>query len=291
MKRYLIPTIIILVLVTGLLLGCDNVPPSEPASTQTPTTTESQAEIEALKEELNRLREQKKTEILQQAEAYYAIVKLLPAKSSGEVKFVTGDEMVEAFAEQLKASSKLWSLIKATEDPYLISIGKPDEWGRIPVRYSHVRNYAEGKYRELMSEYYSQQYIDDQLSMLEQSMEKLPLQKTEEETKGKAVVNPEVEEITPKPKLDITVVIEYEGKWAYQVTTISSWSWVWYGSFSGNKSKVYENIQLPFHCRARKSDEGTASLVVKIIYNGQVVAQDTAIGKDDEAYVFWEGPH
>lgn len=286
MKRYLIPILIISVLVSVFLLGCSSVPSSEPTSTQTPTTTESQAQIKALQEELKRLREQKRAEILQQAEAYYAIVKLLPAKSSGEVKFVTGDEMVEAFAEQLKASSKLWSLIKATEDPYLISIGKPDEWGRIPVRYSHVRNYAEGKYRELMSEYYSQQYIDDQLSILEQSMEKSPAQKTEE----KAVVNPEIEESTPKPKLDITVVIEYEGKWAYQVTTTSSWSWVWYGSFSGNKSKVYENIQLPFHCRAQISDEGTSPLVVKIIYNGQVVAQDTAIGKDDEAYVFWEGP-
>lgn len=282
MKQYLISVTTISVLVSVFLLGCGSVPPSEPPSTQTPTTTELQTQVETLQEELNQLREQKRAEILQQAEAYYAIVKLLPAKSSGEVKIVTGAKMVEAIAEQLKASGKLWNLVKATEDPYLISISKPDEWGRIPVRSSYIRNYAETKYRELMSQYYSQQYIDDQLSILEQSMEK-----AEEKV---VTPKPEIEESTPKPKLDITVVIEYEGKWAYQVTTTSSWSWVWYGSFSGNKSKVYENIQLPFHCRARKSDEGTASLVVKIIYNGQVVAQDTAIGKDDEAYVFWEGP-
>ena len=272
MKQYLIAVIIISVLVSGLLLGCDS-------------EADLQTEIDTLRSEIEQLKEQEKAENLQQAEAYYAIVELLPVQSSGEVKIVTGDEMVDAIAEQLRASGVFWGLIKATEDPYLLSICQPNEWGQVTCSYSHVRNYAEGKYRELMSQYYSQQYIDDQLALLEQ-----PMETVEDKVEEKAVVNPAVEESTPKPKLDITVIIEYEGKWAYQVTTTSSWSWVWYGSFSGNKSKVYENIQLPWHCRARKSDEGTVPLVVKLLYNGRVVAQDTAIGQDDEAYVFWEGP-
>ena len=52
MKRHLIPIIIASVLVSLLLLGCSSVPPSEPASTQTPTTTELQTQVEALQEEL-----------------------------------------------------------------------------------------------------------------------------------------------------------------------------------------------------------------------------------------------
>ena len=288
MMRYLIPIVIALVLVSVFLLGCGSVPPSEPASTQTPTTSELQAEVETLQEELNRLREQKKAETLQQAEAYYAVVQYCSAGSSGEVTIKRAT--AEDIAEILTASGQFWGLIRATEDAYLLSKCQPQgEWHITPCSCSQVKGYAEEKYRELMSEYYSQQYVDDQLSILEQSMEKSPAQKTEEETEEKAVVNPEVEESTPKPKVDITVVVEYEGKWVYQVTTTSYWSFVWYGG-SGNTSKVFENIRVPWHYRAQISDEGTGPLVLKILYNGQVVAQDTAIGQDDIAYVFWEGP-
>jgi len=296
MKRYLIAVIIISVLVSGLLLGCD----SEPASTKTPTPAELQTEIETLRSEIEQLKEQERAEILQQAEAYYAIVGFFvggsSASSSTEKPTAGISEptsiqplTVEAIVSSLTTSSQLWGLVKATEDPYLISTCQPNEWGQIPTSYSYIKDYAEGKYRELMSEYYSQQYIDDQLSMLEQSVEKSPVQKVEEETEEETVVvNPEVEEITPKPKVDITLVVEYKGKWVYQVTTTSSWSWVWYGR-SGNESKVFENIRVPWYYRAQISDEGTDPLVVKIIYEGQVVAEDTAIGKDDIAYVFWEG--
>lgn len=95
--------------------------------------------------------------------------------------------------------------------------------------------------------------------------------------------------ITLRPKVDITVVVEYEGRWAYQATSSSSWSFVWYGR-SGNENKVFENIQLPWFYRAQIDEEGTGSLVVKLLYNGQVVAQDTAIGKGGIARVLWEGP-
>ena len=65
---------------------------------------------------------------------------------------------------------------------------------------------------------------------------------------------------------------------------------VWYGR-SGNENKVFENIQLPWFYRAQIDDEGTGPLVVKLLYNGQVVAQDAAIGKGGIARVRWEGPH
>lgn len=399
MKRYIIPTIIVLVLASGVIAGCSGVPSSEPTSTQTPTTSELQAQVEALQEELNQLREQKKAETLRKAEAYYAVVQYCSAGSSEEVTIKRAT--AEDIAQILTASGQFWGLIRATEDAYLLSKCQPQgEWHITPCSCSQVKDYAEGKYRELMSEYYSQQYIEEQLALLEHSMEESAIRESEEKVvinnlpftytgKGngrtpafwnRPSVSPEVQYkltftttwdgdisitwyredtlrglkpnlitmlvwrstgvsfglpeqveagktyeyifnwsnsaqnalflnienapvdgewtitvsqmdfVIPKPELDITLVIEYEGKWAYQVTTTSSWSFVWYGLFSGNKSKVYENIQLPWHCRARKEDEGTDPLVVKLLYNGEVVAQDTAVGEDDEAYVFWEGP-
>jgi hypothetical protein len=269
MKRYLIAIIIISMLFSGLLPGCDS----------------KQTEIDTLRNEIEQLKEQDKAKILKQAEAYYAIVKLLPAKSSGEFKIVTGDEMTEAIAEQIKASGKLWSLIKATEDPVLISECQPEGWlNQIPRSSSYIRSYAESKYRELMSKYYSQQYIDEQLSMLGQITEK-----TVADVITPKTPKPEVEEIIPKPKLDITVVIEYEGKCVYQVTSSTSWGSFW-RTGSGNTNRVYENIQLPFHCRAEKYKEGDGTLVLQLLYNGEVVAQDTAIVGDDEAWVYWLGP-
>jgi len=95
---------------------------------------------------------------------------------------------------------------------------------------------------------------------------------------------------TPRPKVDVTVVVEYEGHWAYQVTSSSHWPAVVWSGRTGNKSEVYDNIQLPWFCRAHISDEGASPLVLKILYNGQVVVQDTAIGKDDEVMVGWDGP-
>lgn len=387
MKQYLIAVIIISVLVSGLLLGCD----SEPASTQTPTTTELQTQVETLQEELKQLREQKKAEILQQADAYYAIVKACSAKSSGEVTIKRISEV--DIGQILKDAGEFWGLIRATEDPYLLSKCQPQgEWHITPCSCSQVKSYAEGKYRELMSEYYSQQYIDDQLSILEQSMETveekaivntLPFTYTGKgngrtpafrgsrgdviqckltftttwdgdisitwyrEELEFALLKPrlitmqvwqstgisfgfpdsveagktyeyifnwnnsheavylnienvpadaewtitvsQMDVATPKPKVDITVVVEYEGRWAYQATSSSSWSFVWYGR-SGNENKVFENIQLPWFYRAQIDEEGTGPLVVKLLYNGQVVAQDTAIGKGGIARVRWEGP-
>ncbi len=98
--------------------------------------------------------------------------------------------------------------------------------------------------------------------------------------------------VTPKPPpWDITLVIEYDGEYAYQSTTGTSWGISWVGVLSGNYSKVMENIQKTIHFRARKEDGGVSPLVLKIIFNGEVVAQDTAIGEDNEAWVYWEGPH
>ena len=95
---------------------------------------------------------------------------------------------------------------------------------------------------------------------------------------------------TPRPQIGITLVVEYDGEFAYQSTTGSSWGISWRGVLSDNYSKVMENVQLPRHWRARKHDGGVNPLVLKIIYEGQVVAEDTAIGEDDEAWVYWEGP-
>jgi hypothetical protein len=97
--------------------------------------------------------------------------------------------------------------------------------------------------------------------------------------------------VTPKPKVDITVVIEYDGRWMHQSTT-GSWGSYWTDG-SGNTSRVFEiqNPGVERHWRARKLDAGTSPLVLKIIYEGQVVAEDTAIGEDNEAWVYWEGPH
>jgi len=405
-KPHLIPIIIISVLVSGLLLGCD----SEPKSTQTPTNSELQTQVETLQEELKQLREQEKAETIQKAEAYYAIVEFYvggsSASSSTEKPTAGISEptsiqplTVEAIVSSLTTSSKAWGLIKATEDPYLISTCQPNEWGQMPVSYSYIKNYAEGKYRELMSEYYSQQYIDNRLYILEQARQESADQAAKEEAERMAAINnlpftytgkgsgrtpsfwtpsgssnyqykltlttawdgdisinwyqedtsgtksslitmqasqvwqstgisfgfpdsveagkiyeyifnwnksnqvvffditnvptdgewtltvSQMDVVTPRPKVGITLVVEYEGRWSYQ----QKGSFVWYGR-SGNETKVFESIGLPWHYWAQISDEGTSPLVVKILYNDEAVAQDTAIGKDDVAYVFWEGP-
>ena len=94
-----------------------------------------------------------------------------------------------------------------------------------------------------------------------------------------------------RPQIPITFVVEYDGEWAYQSTyKQNSWGISWAGVFSGNYSKEWETVQIPRHWRARKEDGGSGSLVLKIIYEGQVVAEDTAIGEDNEAWVYWEGP-
>lgn len=100
----------------------------------------------------------------------------------------------------------------------------------------------------------------------------------------------QVDTPSPRPKVDITVVIEYDGRWMHQSTT-SSWGSYWTDG-SGNTSRVFElqNPGVERHWRARKLDAGTSPLVLKIIYNGEVVAEDTAIGEDNEAWVYWEGP-
>ena len=263
---------------------------------------------------------------------------------------------------------------------------------------AHVRDYAEGKYTELMSKYYSQQYINDQLALLEK-----PTETVEEKVVEKAIVNTlpftytgkgngrtpafkfpsqtpsyqckltftttwdgdismtwyledlskmnppfvvpvqiwrstgisfglpdsveagktyeyifnrkstsnayfleignvptdgewtitvsQMDTPTPRPQIGITLVVEYDGEFAYQSTYDgNSWGISWAGVFSGNYSKVWENVQIPRHWRARKEDGGSSSLVLKIIYNGEVVAENTAIGEDNEAWVYWEGP-
>ena len=106
--------------------------------------------IETLQDELNQLKEQKKAEILQQAEAYNAIVKLCSARSSEppSIQRITP----EAIAESLKASGEFWNLITATGDPQLISLCQPNEWGRT-CSCSQVRDYCEAMYKKLMAEY------------------------------------------------------------------------------------------------------------------------------------------
>lgn len=89
---------------------------------------------------------------------------------------------------------------------------------------------------------------------------------------------------TPKPEVDITVVVEYEGKWNGELRGGSGIV------TSGNQSLVGENIEVPVEYTARKMDGGASPLVLKIPYNGQVVAQDTAMGEDNEASMFWERP-
>ena len=156
-KRYLIPTIIIFGLISGQLIACNSV-----TTSQKPTTAELQAEIERLRNELNQQREQKKAELLKQAEAYNAIVIFCSVNSSGAttIQRVTA----EAIAEQLKASSKfqneLLSLIGATRDPVLISRTQPQKQDGllpvIPVSLSYIKDYAQTKHKELIAEYNNQ---------------------------------------------------------------------------------------------------------------------------------------
>lgn len=185
MKRYLIAVIIIPVLVSGLLLGCDSVPPSEP------TNSELQAQVETLQEELNQLREQEKVKALKQAGTYYAILEFCAIGSSGAsgIQILTAD----AVTNTLKASGAFWGLIKATEDPYLLSKCQPQgEWNITPCNCAQVKAYSEGKYTELMSKYYSQQYIDEQLYKLEQARQESAAQAAQaakEEADRKAAID------------------------------------------------------------------------------------------------------
>ena len=129
MKRYLIAVIIISMLVSGLLLSCD----SKSASTETPTSEELQSEVETLRSEIEQLKEQDKAKILKQAEAYYAIVRWGSASSQVTIH-------ADPIAQMLGASGQFWGLIQATEDPYLLSICKPEgeEVKVVTCSYSHV---------------------------------------------------------------------------------------------------------------------------------------------------------
>lgn len=58
MKRYLIPIITILVLASGLLIGCDSVPSSEPTVGQESSSPESQQRISDLEQQIQLLNQQ-----------------------------------------------------------------------------------------------------------------------------------------------------------------------------------------------------------------------------------------
>lgn len=237
MKRYLIPILIISVLVSVFLLGCSSVPSSEPTSTQTPTTAESQAEIEALKEELNQLREQKKAEILEGAEAYYAILEFCAAGSSepSGIRRATA----ESVAEVLKACGEFWGLIKATKDPELISRCQPQgEWHLTPCRCSQVKDYCWSMYKKLIAEYNELQLPGGQLII-----PRPPAEKTEEQ-----VVDPLPFTYTGKGEGRTPVFkLEKESlRWPtkYKLTFTTTWdgniSITWYG-IANNIKRIYRS--------------------------------------------------
>lgn len=406
MKQCFMVILATIVLTSIWLSGCgvsDNYMPNDEVQQK---QQELEAQVKALQEELRQLKEQKKNETLQQAETYYEIIKFAGSRSPTTIKAVSSIT-VEEIGKSLAANSKMWSLVEATEDSVLMSRCQPEgEWNWIPCSGVYLKDYAEVKYRELMSEYYSQQYIDDQLYILEQAREESiaqAAQAAKEEAERKAAIDnlpvtyarkgsgrtptfwtlsgssnqykltlttgwdgnisinwyqedtsgtgsslitlkanqvwrstgisfgfpdaveagktyeyifnwnqsqkavffditnvptdgewtitvSQMEPTTLRPLIDITLVVEYDGEFAYQSTTSSTWGISWRGVFSDNYSKVMENIQIPIHFRARKEDGGDNPLVLKIIYEGQVVTEDTAIGEDDEAWVYWEGP-
>lgn len=150
MKRCLIPILIILVLASGLLIGCSG----EPSATPELTPAELQAEVKVLRDDLNQLRSQiraeKRASILKQADAYNAVVKFISDKNP---KPIASANMTNV-QKTLQDEGKLWSLIKATGDPVLISSSQPQGvWNAIPVTRSSIKDYAEAKYQELMAEY------------------------------------------------------------------------------------------------------------------------------------------
>ena len=58
MKRHIIPILIILVLISGFLLGCSGVVPSETASTESKSIAEYQQQMRELQQQVNELSEE-----------------------------------------------------------------------------------------------------------------------------------------------------------------------------------------------------------------------------------------
>jgi len=152
MKRYLIILLALVILTTMYLSSCgvsDDVIPKEKYD-------ELQQKQEELQYELNQIKEQKRADILQKAQSYNAIIQFCSEQRPEEIKAVH-NLSAEEIAKGLQANSKLWSLIKATEDAELISTCQPrGEWVRVQCSYSYLKKYAENKYSELMAGYNSQ---------------------------------------------------------------------------------------------------------------------------------------
>lgn len=90
--------------------------------------------------------------------------------------------------------------------------------------------------------------------------------------------------VSTKPKVDVTVIVEYEGKWHGELKGGSAID------TSDERSLEFRNASVPVEYVARKTDGGANPLVLKLLYSGRVVAQETAGGDDKEARVFWQGP-
>ncbi len=95
-------------------------------------------------------------------------------------------------------------------------------------------------------------------------------------------------------KVDIIIVVEYSGEWRGELKNGSSII------ASGWRTVTFNNIIPPIEYTAEKTDSneynaqktsgGSDPLVLKIIYNGEIVAQAIAGGNVDQAHVLWEGP-
>ncbi len=98
------------------------------------------------------------------------------------------------------------------------------------------------------------------------------------------VILPAERQIEAEIVYDVTIVIEYEGKWEYIYKNSGG------GGGSGNRTLEYNNITLPIYLTVNKMDGGSGTLSLKLLYNGEIVAQDIAGENDNQAYTIWRGP-